>query len=205
MKRVDVQVEPKETCGRSRKDSRSRDMLSALEGQMTSIEKFMDGMKEIFKIVEGCTIELDSGAIVGKGMLRATLKCKMDVSKPKEFKGLGVKRLTKVIIKVKFFVKLGSRKDKFESSRPKEANNGKGHREEEHDKNGHGGNGTNGGNRKLQYGKRKPNNNPIGKENENKLIQYFLCCGSHMMRDYSEHSKRFAISKEEKAKPDDER
>ncbi|KAH1066085.1 hypothetical protein J1N35_031072 [Gossypium stocksii] len=51
MKRVDVQAEPKETCGKSRKDSRLRDMLSALEGRMTNLDKFMDRMKEIFEIL----------------------------------------------------------------------------------------------------------------------------------------------------------
>ncbi|KAH1129900.1 hypothetical protein J1N35_001278 [Gossypium stocksii] len=40
-KGVDEQVEPRETSGRGRKASKSRDMLSALEGRVTKLEGSM--------------------------------------------------------------------------------------------------------------------------------------------------------------------
>lgn len=48
------------TCGRSRRNNRSRDMLSALEGQVINLEEFMVGVKETLKVVKGCTNELNS-------------------------------------------------------------------------------------------------------------------------------------------------
>lgn len=49
-----------ETCGKTRKNSKSMDMLSALEGQVTNLEEFMGGVKETLEVVEGCIDELDS-------------------------------------------------------------------------------------------------------------------------------------------------
>ncbi|MBA0560852.1 hypothetical protein Golob_017728 [Gossypium lobatum] len=48
-----------ETCGSSKKNIRSKDMLSTLEGRVTNLEESMDGVKETLKVVEGCTDELD--------------------------------------------------------------------------------------------------------------------------------------------------
>lgn len=79
---------------------------------------------------------------------------------------LGIKEFTKAMSKAKSFVELGSRNDKFESSKPKETYNDGGNHKEEQDKNDIGGNGKNGGTEKPQNRKRKPNNYSRGKENE---------------------------------------
>ncbi|KAK5819279.1 hypothetical protein PVK06_024256 [Gossypium arboreum] len=52
---------PLETCGRARKASRSRDMLSALEGRVVKLEDFIGDLKESLEIVEGHIVELDLG------------------------------------------------------------------------------------------------------------------------------------------------
>ncbi|KAH1030526.1 hypothetical protein J1N35_042700 [Gossypium stocksii] len=53
-------LETRETHGWVWKASRSKDMLSTLEGRVTNLEEFMSGMKENIKIVEGRTTKLDS-------------------------------------------------------------------------------------------------------------------------------------------------
>ncbi|KAK5812472.1 hypothetical protein PVK06_027902 [Gossypium arboreum] len=78
-----------ETCGRSRKNRRSRDILSALEGRMINIEESMGGVKDTLKVLEGCTDKLDSMRIqfrdyVAKALsfspdaMRETLNAAMD-------------------------------------------------------------------------------------------------------------------------------
>ncbi|KAH1038738.1 hypothetical protein J1N35_040481 [Gossypium stocksii] len=56
----DEQNVPMETCGKTRKNSRSRDMLLALEGQVTNLEESISGVKETLVVVKGCTDELNS-------------------------------------------------------------------------------------------------------------------------------------------------
>ncbi|MBA0646067.1 hypothetical protein Goklo_014061, partial [Gossypium klotzschianum] len=75
---------------------------------------------------------------------------------------------------VKTFFELGSKKDKFKSSKPKETGNGGG--DYEKDENGNGGNG-NGCNGKPPNWKRKSTNRPKGP------VKCFLCDDLHMMRD----------------------
>lgn len=86
----------------------------------------------------------------------------------------GITELTIAITDAESFVELGPRKDKFETSKPKETDNGGGDHKEERDKNDNGDNGKNGGN-----GNWKPKNKPKNS------MKYFLCNGLHMVRYYS--------------------
>ncbi|KAK5840380.1 hypothetical protein PVK06_009279 [Gossypium arboreum] len=95
-----------------------------------------------------------------------------------------IKELTKAITEADSFVEVGTRKDKFEFSKPKETSNSRGGYKEEHDRNVNSGNSKNGGKGKPPNGKRKPNNHPRNKENEKKPIQYFLCSDPHKVQDY---------------------
>ncbi|MBA0741645.1 hypothetical protein Gogos_014780 [Gossypium gossypioides] len=97
----------------------------------------------------------------------------------------GITKLTIAITEAESFVELGPRKDKFETSNPKETGNGEGDHEEERDKNDNGDNGKNGGNRKW-----KPKNKPKNP------MKYFLCNGPHMVRYYSKRSVFSAIEGE---------
>ncbi|MBA0777319.1 hypothetical protein Gotri_005358 [Gossypium trilobum] len=56
----DEQNVPMESRVRSRKNSRSRDMLSALEGRVINLEESMGGVKGTLEVVEGCTDKLNS-------------------------------------------------------------------------------------------------------------------------------------------------
>ncbi|MBA0864911.1 hypothetical protein Goshw_007196 [Gossypium schwendimanii] len=203
-----------ETRGRSRENSRSRDMLLALKGKVTNLEESMSSVKETLKELEG-ELALYRAA-VGKGKLTlAPKQHKMDIRKSKEFNGTRFARDVENFLWrwKKSFIELDPRKDKFESSKPKETCNGG--RDHEEDRNGNGGNGKNSGNGKSHNGKWKSNNKPKGlvkcficdgshmrvRENENKPMKCFLCCGSHRMRDYLERSKMSGMSKENEAEP----
>lgn len=80
-KRGDEQNVPMETHGRSRKNSRSRDMMSILEGRVTNLKESMGGVKETLKIVEGCTNELDSMRVQPKYCIVEALNANRDVLK----------------------------------------------------------------------------------------------------------------------------
>lgn len=70
------------------------------------------------------------------------------------------------MVEVESFVELGSRKDKFESSKPKEMGNGGGdHEKEGQVKNGNNDNGKNDGNGKPHNGKWNPTTNRKGQRN----------------------------------------
>ncbi|KAH1128662.1 hypothetical protein J1N35_000040 [Gossypium stocksii] len=60
MKGVEEQNVSMKIHGNARKNSRSRDMLSTLEGWVTNIKESIGGVKETLKVIEGCTNELDS-------------------------------------------------------------------------------------------------------------------------------------------------
>ncbi|MBA0731712.1 hypothetical protein Golax_020350, partial [Gossypium laxum] len=49
-----------ETRERSRKNSRSRDIVSNLDGQVDHLEKYMVGVKETLEVIEGRPNKLDS-------------------------------------------------------------------------------------------------------------------------------------------------
>ncbi|MBA0692964.1 hypothetical protein Goari_010484 [Gossypium aridum] len=63
------------------------------------------------------------------------------------------KLLFGTLAEVKSFVKLGLRKNKFETTKPKETGNGRGDHEEEQEKNDNAGNGKNGSNGRTPNGK----------------------------------------------------
>ncbi|MBA0863517.1 hypothetical protein Goshw_022409 [Gossypium schwendimanii] len=86
---------------------------------------------------------------------------------------------------VKSFIELGLRGDKFESSEPKEMNNGRGDHEENGD--GNGGNGKNGGNGRPHNGREKPNNKPKGP------VKCSFCDGSYMVKNYPKKIVFYAI------------
>ncbi|MBA0846031.1 hypothetical protein Goarm_023075 [Gossypium armourianum] len=69
----------------------------------------------------------------------------------------GINELTKATIEAESFVKLGCKKDKFDSFKSKEMSNGGGNHEEEHDKNNNDGSAMNGVNMKPHNEKRKTN------------------------------------------------
>ncbi|MBA0754331.1 hypothetical protein Gogos_021098 [Gossypium gossypioides] len=119
------------------------------------------------------------GVVVGKGMLASIPKqCKIDYAEEEarsklrrltqqgiiweyvweftelllQILDLRVKELTKSMAKVKSFVELGLRKDKFEFSKPKEMGNGRRDHEKEQDINENSHNCKNGGNGKPPNG-----------------------------------------------------
>ncbi|KAK5824702.1 hypothetical protein PVK06_019483 [Gossypium arboreum] len=59
-KEVVDQNESMETRGRVRKISRSRDMLSALDGRVAKLDGSIGDMKETLKEVAGCTTKLET-------------------------------------------------------------------------------------------------------------------------------------------------
>ncbi|KAK5803447.1 hypothetical protein PVK06_031092 [Gossypium arboreum] len=162
----------------------------ALEVILLTLKEHIEKFKEELVI---CKADL------GKGMLDTILKqYKMDVPKPKGFKGtrfarnfkdglnpsekqelcrLAVKELTKATIEAEFFVELDLKKDKFESSKPKETSNGGGGHWKERDKNDNDGNGKSNGYEKPCNGKLKPN------DKSEKLVKCFVYCGSNRVRD----------------------
>ncbi|MBA0706020.1 hypothetical protein Golax_018162 [Gossypium laxum] len=85
--------------------------------------------------------------------------------------------------KVKSFIELGLRKDKFESFKPKEMGNDEEKKKE--DENGNGDNGKYGDNKRPPNRKWRPNNRPKG------LLKCFLCDNLYMVSDYS---KKFVFS-----------
>ncbi|KAH1128661.1 hypothetical protein J1N35_000039 [Gossypium stocksii] len=141
--------------------------------------------------------------VVEKWMLASILKQrKVDVLKSKKFKGMrsardakqelrrqGIIELTIAIAKVKSFVELCLMEDKFESSKPKETDNGAGNHEEEGQvENGNYGNCKNGGNEKPHNGKWKFNNKPKGP------VKCFLCDNLRIIRNCPKNM-RFLPSK----------
>ncbi|MBA0630106.1 hypothetical protein Godav_002234 [Gossypium davidsonii] len=59
-KEVVDQNEPIQTCGRARKASRSRDMLTALENRVGNLEESVGNMKKTLELVQGRTDGFDS-------------------------------------------------------------------------------------------------------------------------------------------------
>lgn len=89
------------------------------------------------------------------------------------------------MVEAKYFIELDPRKDKFESSKPKEKGNADG------DGNDNIGNGKNVGNERPHNEKWKPNNR------QKRPMKYFLCDGLHMVRDCPKKFLFFAIKRDD--------
>ncbi|MBA0871681.1 hypothetical protein Goshw_028910 [Gossypium schwendimanii] len=123
-------------------------------------------MKEQLKefVVEALSFNLD----VMKGVFNIVVNNLIE--KNDALEAMGINELTKATIEVKSFVKLGCKKDKFDSSKSKKMSNGGGNHEEQHDKNNNDGSAMNGVNMKPHNEKRKTNDHLRSKKNEKKLI-----------------------------------
>ncbi|KAH1129927.1 hypothetical protein J1N35_001305 [Gossypium stocksii] len=150
MKGLDEQIEPRETRGRGRKTSRSREVLSALEIQVVNLEESMSGVKETFEVVEGydqikknhaleamvMTLKEQIAKLKGeltiyKAVLEAFFSF-MDGLNPwtkQELQRRRIKELTKSMTVAESLIELIPRKDKFEYSKPKEKGNDRGDKE----------------------------------------------------------------------------
>ncbi|KAG8474172.1 hypothetical protein CXB51_034125 [Gossypium anomalum] len=124
----------------------------------------------------------------------------MDVPKSKSLRGRGPQEICTIfsrdgtilpcdrhrdVVKAESFIEFGLRKDKFESSKPKEKSNCGGNHEEDGNENG--GNSKNDSNGKPPNGKWKPINRLKG------LVKCFFCDGLHMVKDCLKKSALFAI------------
>lgn len=79
LKEVDEQVEAMETSGRAKKASRSKDMLSALDGRVAKLEGPIGDVKETLKEVDGRTRELELRHDQLKDQMVEALSENMDV------------------------------------------------------------------------------------------------------------------------------
>ncbi|MBA0812626.1 hypothetical protein Gohar_026575 [Gossypium harknessii] len=126
----------------------------------------LDAMKGVFNTVVNNLIEkndaLEAMVTTWKEKI-VELKGELTVYK-------GINELTKATIEAESFVKLGCKKDKFDSFKLKEMSNGGGNHEEEHDKNNNDGSAMNGVNMKPHNEKKKTNDHLRSKKNEKKLI-----------------------------------
>ncbi|MBA0833605.1 hypothetical protein Goarm_006036, partial [Gossypium armourianum] len=162
MKGGDEHNVPMETRGRFRKNNKSRNMLSALEGWVTNLEESMNGVKETLK--NGCSqvkrvredevhkrggqfslgmkqyfhaigIEVNASKYAEKEA-RAKLRWLTQQGIIREY----VKDFSELMLQIsdlKSFIELGLRKDKFESSKPKVTSNyGGDHKEDGKDNSG---------------------------------------------------------------------
>ncbi|MBA0715340.1 hypothetical protein Golax_014243 [Gossypium laxum] len=128
--------------------------------------------------------------------------------KPWEKHELGRQRITELTIaitEVESFVELGPRKDKFETSKPKETGNGGGDHEEERDKNDNGDNGEDDPDKEIMRLGSIMSGVEVKKVKESgkKQVDCFFCNGPHRMRDCLEQSKLSTISKGEKVELDE--
>ncbi|KAH1047515.1 hypothetical protein J1N35_038299 [Gossypium stocksii] len=149
-------------------------IMNNLTEKNDAIEAKVTAWKEQIVELKG-ELTIYKVALGNRMLASAPKQCKMKFPKSNKFKETrftrdGIKELTKATIEVESFVKLGYRKDKFDSSKPKEMRNGGGNHDEEHDKNNNDGNAMNGGNIKPQNEKRKPNDHLRSKKNEKKSI-----------------------------------
>ncbi|MBA0580452.1 hypothetical protein Gorai_022668 [Gossypium raimondii] len=79
LKEVDEQVEAMKTSGRAKKASRSKDMLSALDGRVAKLEGPIGDVKETLKEVDGRTRELELRDNQLKDQMVEALSENMDV------------------------------------------------------------------------------------------------------------------------------